>query len=97
MRSNRRRMHGRKIKKSSPAKWKAPNEIFPGASPEFVVNFGWGEGKGWDRVPGLSGGTWKYLGNEAYKGVTKQWKKVGKQIGKWGSSTIDKTKKYLGK
>ena len=73
--------------RKSPAKWKTPDELFPGAKPEFVVKYGWGEGKGWDKLPGLSGGTWKYLGNEAYKGIKKAPQKganfVAKTLARW--------------
>tara|TARA_R100001463_G_scaffold134062_1_gene195923 strand:- start:485 stop:757 length:273 start_codon:yes stop_codon:yes gene_type:complete len=85
-------MHGHKIRKS-PVKFKAPDEIFPGAPPEFVLNMGWGGGKGWDKLPGLSGGTWKYLGNEAYKGVTKGIKGFGKEIESFGKAILKGGKK----
>ena len=66
--------------KRSPIKgWKAPEELFPGASPEFVVKLGWGGGEGFTK-PGVSAGTWKYLGNEAYKWGAGGIRKYGKEL-----------------
>ena len=84
--------------RKSPAKWKAPDEIFPGAPPEFAISLGWGgrtgatdaqgnpTGGGGFTPPGLSGGTWKYLGNEAYKGVSKGIRGFGEDIADFGKS-----------
>jgi len=86
--------------RKSPTKWKAPDEIFPGAKPTFVASIGWGGGKdggGSFTKPGLSGDTWKYIGNEAYKYAAGGAKKFGKEIESFGKGLFEGgIKKFFG-
>jgi hypothetical protein len=80
--------------KRSPIKgWKAPEELFPGTPPEFVVKLGWGEGEGFGT--GLSTGTWKYLGNRAYKWGTGGIRKYGEELGDFAKGIGGNVKSYL--
>lgn len=81
--------------------WKAPDEIFPGAPPEFVVSWGnqsmdpnkqSGDKFSW----GLSSGTWKYLGNEAYKWGTGAVRKWGEEIENFGQTALTEGKEWVG-
>ena len=80
--------------RKSPAKWKAPDEIFPGAPPEFAVSFGNqsmdpNKQSGGNFGFGLTSGTWKYLGNEAYKGVSKGIRGFGEGIADFGRGMFE--------